>query len=91
MFEAVLIFMGGVVLSAVVLLIIGAAAFNLYRHRTEQNCQLKIYHEWVMRSGTPQQKEAATRLRQSGDLEGLKQLVGSEMLRDPQTVLTHSR
>jgi hypothetical protein len=91
MIDAVLIFTGGVVLSAVVMLVVGAAAFNLYRHRTERACQLKIYHEWVRRSGTPEQKDAAARLHHAGDLDGLKKLVGSDILRDPQAALSQQR
>lgn len=91
MVDATLIFIGGVGLSTVVLLIIGAAAFNLYKHRSETACQVRTYYEWVMRSGTPEQKTIAERMKQANDLEGLKGLVGSGLLVDSDAVLSKAR
>jgi hypothetical protein len=91
MVDAALIFIGGVGLSVMVMLVIGAAAFNLFKHQNEVNCQIRTYYEWILRSGTEEQKVVAERMKQAGDLEGLKGLVGTGILVDPEIALSKAR
>jgi hypothetical protein len=82
MFNAFLLLFLGIGGSILAIVVVSFFVYQFACRRSERNCELKTYFNWVMQKGTNDQKRTAESLYRQRNLEGLKSLVGDSFLVD---------